>query len=749
MENNNEENNKSKESQKENKTTIKPNESIELPLSKNSSKKEKEGEKEQPIENNEIKTDQVNNSPKSVTEKEEIKDKDNNQSNNEPNQENNLQIPELNKEKDETKEDNTKIKYVRENQLERLKAKQKKDEEKLMYSPNTLITIKDLQNNPNKKLIINSPRSLKALYDSGFSLEQLYYRTLDEFIEEHKEVLHIEEEARINRYYFYEKLRMDKINSLVDYREKIIQDELDQKNYENFNRNNINEENDKIKPMKSIILDNDKRIAQEEIDIIKKKHEKELANIIQLELDKDLFNLEMQKQQENYKKEYQKLNFLNFQSTSEINDKKDDEPSEEQKAQIQPMPSSERSGVYSNSKNYIKKNYNSISLPKKPKIFVDCENTYLDNLNTLQQTLINQNYEKKKKKVAQKLERLEKIRKITGEQRALKKRIGEKRAAQNLQKNAVDFLKKHEDLVKEIQNKKINIFQNKKKFENITKNRNEWNNLKYIVKMDLIADMKRKDENERMIRYIELMERQSRIERIKNDRSDVIDNKLFQKDYLNNERKKNIIKINDILVNGISEENLDKIIKQFPQNKELFKVIQNYKNNKKKLMDNNYNIYKTQKSSCVKRPKSHGKLFLENIKSNKKKELGKNEQNEFPNLKIPNLLYTKESNKALTETNKISVESDIKEKIRLYKDVLSKQFLEKVQQEKKNEEMRLKELEKIEDKNKKYLLEKKFRKERALVFMRLERENQKINEKINMYEYNLKNIDKIDNNNKI
>ena len=749
MENNNEENNKSKESQKKNQTIIKPNESIELPLSKNSSKKEKEGEKEQPIENKEIKTDQVINSSKPVTEKEEIKDKDNNQNNNEPNKENNLQIPELNKEKDETKEDNTKIKYVRENQLERLKAKQKKDEEKLMYSPNTLITIKDLQNNPNKKLIINSPRSLKALYDSGFSLEQLYYRTLDEFIEEHKEVLHIEEEARINRYYFYEKLRMDKINSLVDYREKIIQDELDQKNYENINRNNINEENDKIKPMKSIILDNDKRIAQEEIDIIKKKHEKELANIIQLELDKDLFNLEMQKQQENYKKEYQKLNFLNFQSTSEINDIKDDETSEEQKAQIQPMPSSERSGVYSNSKNYIKKNYNSISLPKKPKIFVDCENTYLDNLNTLQQTLINQNYEKKKKKVAQKLERLEKIRKITGEQRALKKRIGEKRAAQNLQKNAVDFLKKHEDLVKEIQNKKINIFQNKKKFENITKNRNEWNNLKYIVKMDLIADMKRKDENERMIRYIELMERQSRIERIKNDRSDVIDNKLFQKDYLNNERKKNIIKINDILVNGISEENLDKIIKQFPQNKELFKVIQNYKNNKKKLMDNNYNIYKTQKSSCVKRPKSHGKLFLENIKSNKKKEVGKNEQNEFPNLKIPNLLYTKESNKALTETNKISVESDIKEKIRLYKDVLSKQFLEKVQQEKKNEEMRLKELEKIEDKNKKYLLEKKFRKERALVFMRLERENQKINEKINMYEYNLKNIDKNDNNNKI
>ena len=618
MENNNEENNKSKEEPKQNQTSVKPNESIELPLSKNSPKTEKENEKELPIDNNEIKNTQENNSQKPLTEKEESKEKEKNQENYDQNKEKNIPVNEVNQENKEANEDIINIKYVNENQLEQLKQKQIKEEENLLYSPDNLITIKDLQNNPNKKLLINSPRSLKALYDSGFSLDQLYYRTLDEFIDEHKEVLHIEEEARNNRYYFYEKLRMDKINSLVEYREKLIRDELEEKNNEN-NNNIQNEENGGIKPMKSIILDNDKRIAKEEIDIMKKKHEKELANIIQLELDKDLFNLEMQKQQENYKKEYQKLNFLNFQSTTERNDKKEEEPSEEQKTQNAP-PASDTSGVFSNSKNFIKKNYNSISLPKKPKIFVDCENTYLDNLHTLQQTLINQKYEKKKKKVAQKLERLEKIRKITGEQRALKKRIGEERAAQNLQKNAIDFLKKHEDLVKEIQDKKISIFQNKKKFENIIKNKNEWNNLKYIVKMDLIADMKRKDENERMIKYIELMERQSRIERIKNDRSNVVDNKLLQKDYLNNERKKNIVKINDILVNGISEENLEKIMNQFPQNKELIKVIKNYKNNKTKLMNNNYNTFKTEKSETMKRPKSHGKIYLDNYKTYKKKE---------------------------------------------------------------------------------------------------------------------------------
>ena len=73
--------------------------------------------------------------------------------------------------------------------------------------------------------------------------------------------------------------------------------------------------------MKNIILDNDKRNSTEEIDIMKKKHEKELANIIQLELNKDLFNIEMQKQQEEYAKEYEQLNFFNFNS-GEISDKK-------------------------------------------------------------------------------------------------------------------------------------------------------------------------------------------------------------------------------------------------------------------------------------------------------------------------------------------------------------------------------------------------------------------------------------------
>ena len=717
---NNEEENNNESKQERNQIKTKPNESIEMKESNQSIEKEKE----KTTSHEEIKHTDNNNLVKSLTEKDNQK-KDrifkNTYDTKQLNPENNL---------GNGNDDLTNIKYVTEKQLDQLNKEQKNKENNKFNDKNAIITIKDLQKNPNKKLLINSPRSLKALYDSGYSLEKLYYKTLDEFIEEHKDLLHLDEESRINRYHFYEQLRMDKINSLVEYREKIIQDEIDYLP-NNINNINKNEEIIEIKPMKEIILDNDKRIAQEEIDIITKKHEKELANIIQLELDKDLFNIEMKKQQENYAKEYEKLNFLNFKISNDNELKNEEEQTSEEQKTMLPIPLTQQSEIN------VKNTFKSFSLPKKRKIFVDSENKYLDNLHTLQQTLINQKYEKRQKKVQQKLERLEKVKKIMGEQRALKKRIGVERAAQNLQKNATDFNRKHDDLVREIQNKRINIYQNKQKFQNTLKNKNELNHLKYLVKMDIIENMKRKDENLRIIQYVEIMKKQSRVERIKNERNKIVDNKLFQKDYLNKERKNNITKINQILNTGINEDNLDKLTKNFPNNKDLQKVVNNYKDNKIKLMNAEHKIT-TGKAQAEKRPKSQGKLYLKLFDNKINNDL--NDKKILPSLNIPNILYNNQNEKVLTETNKVSYESDIEEKIKLYKDLLYKQFYEKVQKERENEEMRLKELEKLQDKNEKYQLEKKFRKERAIVFMRLERENQKLNEKIKMYELNLKNV---------
>ena len=135
------------------------------------------------------------NSVKSLTEKEKEKEKEINNINNI----NNIQ-------NSNNEEDITNIKYVSTNQYEKLKQEQlnknKNKNLKESNSANVPISIKDLQQNPNKKLIINSPRSLKALYDSGYSLHQLYHKTFEEFIQEHKEILHLDEEVKINRYNF-------------------------------------------------------------------------------------------------------------------------------------------------------------------------------------------------------------------------------------------------------------------------------------------------------------------------------------------------------------------------------------------------------------------------------------------------------------------------------------------------------------------------------------------------------------------
>ena len=101
-----------------------------------------------------------------------------------------------------------------------------------------------------------------------------------------------------------------------------------------------------------------------------------------------------------------------------------------------------------------------------------------------------------------------------------------------------------------------------------------------MVKLDHIASLKRKDENIRQLNYEKLLEKQSKRERIKLDRMDVFDSKKLKLFYLNTERKRNIIKIKNILDSGIDEENLHKILMAFPGNKEIDKVIENYKNQK-------------------------------------------------------------------------------------------------------------------------------------------------------------------------
>ena len=592
-----------------------------------------------------------------------------------------------------------------------------------------IITIKDFQENPKEKLLINSPYSLKALYDSGYTLDELYYKTFDEFVDEHKEIIHISEEAKMNRFNFYEQLRLDKINNLVKYREKLIKEEQEKEA-------DMVKLEETIKPMKNIIIDNHIRIAKEEIDVMQKKHEKELANIIELELNKDLFNLEILKQEENYNKEYQKLNFLNLNSNNNENEELENDDQENNNRYNTNANNNINNDFNKDNLNYkSQQNLRSMSSRRKNHLMLNEQNTYLDNLYSLQQAKINQKYEKNQKKNAKKLEKVEKVNKIKAEQMALKKRIEVERAAQNLQKNALDFQMKHENLIKEIQMKKLLIYQNKKKFDNYLKGKKEWNYLKYQEKLDYIARLKRKDENLRQLKYEKLKDKQSQRDKIKFDRIDVYDTKQLKMYYLNNERKRNIIKIKSILDTGVDEDNLQKIISAFPGNKEINKVIQNYKIQREFIKSGGRGVENSKNSQNLgKRPKSQGKLMIRNSSKNKKVE--KNE------LKIPNILTSKKmKNFDINEDKKdvkVYFESEIRDKVKQYKENVYREFFKHVEQEKQNEDKRNNQLKNVHDPKKKHELEKRFSKERAMVDLRLRRENKNIEEKIKYYEYKLR-----------
>ena len=154
------------------------------------------------------------------------------------------------------------------------------------------------------------------------------------------------------------------------------------------------------------------------------------------------------------------------------------------------------------------------------------------------------------------------------------------------------------------------------------------------------------------------------------------------------------------------------------------------------------------------RPKSHGKLMIRSV--NKNRLYNTNPKHKNSDLKIPNVLATNrkedksEKGDILIKDNKqlpveeekkdikVFYESEIREKIQQYKENIYREFFRHVEDEKQNEDLRNKQLMNVHDPQKRHELEKRFSRERALVDLRLRRENQNVEEKILSYEITLR-----------
>ena len=784
-----------------------------LKMSMNEEKKEGEEKKEEQakeseIKEGEVKVDEVKKDEKkdnNLNEKEEIKEEENNDIGNE---EEKVEEKEENDKKEEEKNisiqdtesliDSILLKeYDELSDVEEIKPIKKKKKTKIKEDiKKNYITINKLEKNPNKRIKVDSPRSLKVINENGYTLEELYYCPFEIFLKKHKETLNMKKSEQIIRYNFYEEFRLKKIKTLCELRDKLIEDEelkkhnkkLELENmrkreelniinkYENKKISQINDENnlskyktvnlasndiEKIKNndndndlVKKIILENEERIMDNKLDRMKAVNDKELANVVEFELNKNLFKLQLEKQSENFNKDIKKLKYENYMSP-----KHKDLP---------------------NSGN------------QKP--IVNKETKFNDNLISFHVAKRKKDYDIFSHKLEQKLEKVEMANKKKNEEYLKKKKMEDERAKLNLKKSSDIFNKRQNDLIKKIQMKELITHGIKKMMNEKFLNKREMNAQRYLSKQDHINKLKKMDEYGREQKYINYIERENKRGKVNNIKNRIYSSRVYRMNDMAIKRKKDIQKIQRILKNGEGEdeENLDLLMEEFPDNPRIAEIIREYQmkksdienNLKPRLYSSKYNsninnmlvsgYNRTLMNNAGSKSTDKKRIFIyANDKMNTNKirndEIKKEERriNNTSNMHktsslannvnaIVNVVDTRESKmKAFKErypdfeededddedyddNQEIVYEHEIDNKVRSFKVKIYKNFLKKLKTEKRHERLRKKQLEIITDDILRKNMEIQFSKERTLVDLRLKKESERIQKQAKDYENNLR-----------
>ena len=310
-------------------------------------------------------------------------------------------------------------------------------------------TLKDLEKEPFKRIKIDSPRSLKIIQENGYTKEELYYLPLDKFLFTHKETINMNKSEQKTRFNFYEQLRINKIKKLSELRDILIQEESKNNNnneihtinrFEKINENNNNNNNSRYKTVylshnnfekiknqendheliKKIIIENEERIRDNKIERIKAINQIELANLVEYELDKNLFKMELNKQNDKYTKEIKRLKYEEFKEKD-------------------------------NKKVNIKLKNSGNNKPVVNKF-----STFNENLMSFHVAKRIKEYDIFQQKLEQKLEKIEMANKKKNENFQMKKKMEYERAKINLKKSTDKFNRRQNELIKKMQIKRFN-----------------------------------------------------------------------------------------------------------------------------------------------------------------------------------------------------------------------------------------------------------------------------------------------------
>ena len=132
---------------------------------------------------------------------------------------------------------------------------------------------------PKLNKIIESPRTLKAMDLLGCTMDDIYFLTFPEFIDNFQEFRHFPEHIQIYLYNAYEKNRLMKIEMINEKRDYIIQNNI---NIDDNNNPNIYEN----QPLPTFSSSIKKEMAK--FEQMKKKDELDLIKAIETELERQI-----------------------------------------------------------------------------------------------------------------------------------------------------------------------------------------------------------------------------------------------------------------------------------------------------------------------------------------------------------------------------------------------------------------------------------------------------------------------------
>ena len=263
-------------------------------------------------------------------------------------------------------------------------------------------------------------------------------------------------------------------------------------------KNKLKEEKKEIKVISSMIYQENK--LKNEIELLQKRHQKEISDIIKFELDKQLLQLKTNKEQEKYEKEYNNMNYKSLYNNNNILLSL----IEKEKGKEALENSKEKNKIKNNDSKLKGKDIinNDKNIPPKPLKIID-EKNFHENYYLMDQAKKRQIYEMNQKLTQKKFEKKEKLNKIKSEQNAIKKRIEAERANKNIQKNNYDLSVRKNLIEIKIQIKDLFAYQNRQKINEVREEAIKMNRKMEQEKFDYIKKLRLSEEKDRISLYLD------------------------------------------------------------------------------------------------------------------------------------------------------------------------------------------------------------------------------------------------------